>query len=230
MLISHRYKFIFLKTEKTASTSLYEIFRKIILEHDPLHRAEWVVRKKLLREHGSLEGFSFEGKRGAMRRKFPRFSGIHHHGCARHGRAFLGPDLFDSYTIVTSERNPWDRQVFLFTHRQSKHPERNSTNFSKCMRSPVYRFFAYNRLHNWDVYTIDGKVCADHVIRFENLEEDFHSVLIALGLDAERYYLPHRRAQTRSNGPNYRDYYTDDVRVLVGKWYRDEIKHFGYEF
>ncbi len=29
MLISHRYRFIFLKTEKTASTSLYRVFRKI---------------------------------------------------------------------------------------------------------------------------------------------------------------------------------------------------------
>jgi hypothetical protein len=230
MLISHRYKFVFLKTEKAASSSLHTVLRRIIAEHDTIHRADRSVKDRLLREHGSIANFSFSSGGGRRRRWFPQAVGLYRHAFARDVRAFLGPDLFDSYTVITSERNPWDRQVSLFTHRASKHPERALIDFGRAMRSPSYNFFHHNRLHNWEIYTLNGRVCADYVIRFENLDEDFRAVLIALGIDADRYALPHKRARPRGQGPSYRDYYTDDTKELIGRWYRREIQHFGYTF
>jgi hypothetical protein len=230
MLISHRYKFIFLKTEKTASSSLNAIFRQIIRDQDEAFRAEGSVRRRLLREHGSLENFSFFGVGGSERQRLPSLFGLHRHARARDVRRFLGPELFDRYTIVTSERNPWDRQVSLFTHRASKHPDRVRKDFTRSLTSPFFNFLHHNRLDNWGIYTIGGKVCAHHVIRFENLETDYRAVLEALGLDGARYPLPHRRARARSKGPDYREYYTDEAREIVGRWYRRETEYFGYTF
>jgi hypothetical protein len=230
MLVSHRYRFIFLKTEKTASSSLYTAFRDIIREHDRPFAADWSVRRQLLGDNIGLENVSFSGRSGALRRRLPRLSGIHRHGCAIDLRSFLGPDLFSRYTVITSERNPWDRQVSLFAHRASKDGKPSARSFASSMRSPLYNLLHHNRLRNWEIYSIDDRVCAHHVIRFEHLHDDFRAVIREIGLDPERHVLPHRRGGHRADQGTYRDLYTDDVRDLVGRWYRREIAHFGYEF
>lgn len=230
MLVSHRFRFIFLKTEKTASSSLYVAFRDIILEHDKPYAADWSVRRQLLRQNVNLADVSFSGRRGALRRRLPRLSGLHRHGYASDLRAFLGPEIFDRYTVITSERNPWDRQVSLFAHRASKDEKPSTRSFADAMRSPLYNLLHHNRLRNWEIYAIDDRVCAHHVIRFENLHDDFRAVIKDLGLDPDRHVLPHRRGGHRPEQGTYRDLYTDEVRDLVGRWYHREIEHFGYEF
>jgi hypothetical protein len=231
MLISHRYKFVFLKTEKSASSSLFHLFKAIIAESDTLYRAHPQVKKELLRKHGSLEGVSFESctSKGLMR-QFPQLFGVHRHGSAADVRSFLGSELFNSYTKITSERNPWDRQVSLFAHRVNKHDHLNLTDFDQCMKSNLYNTLHYNRLHNWDIYAIDNQVVADQVIRFEHLQSDLESVLESIGLDPEKHALRHSRGGYRKNQHGYRDLYTDKSRELVRKWYSREIDYFGYEF
>jgi hypothetical protein len=57
-------------------------------------------------------------------------------------RTFLGPEVFSRYTIITSERNPYDRQVSQYAHRLRKRGIRDLSGFSKAMVSPLY-----NALH-----------------------------------------------------------------------------------
>lgn len=230
MIISHRYKFIFLKTEKTASTSLAHLFKSIVLEHDQLHPANIEVKRGLIREYGDLNAISFEEGRGRLRRSLPRYFGLHGHAKAKDIRQFIGSRLFDDYVKITSERNPWDRQVSLFSHRSNSKQQLNLSDFDRCICSPVYDALHYNRLHNWDIYSVDDRIIADYVIRFEHLNSDLVRVLDAIGIDPERYELPHRRGQHRKGSNSYQDLYTDRSRELVGKWYAKEIEHFGYEF
>jgi hypothetical protein len=234
MLISHKYKFIFLKTEKSASSSLYKVFEKIISESDKLYQANPRTKRSLLRELGVLEDCSFEScsnvqSKGLMR-IFPQIYGIHSHGSAKDVRNFLGQDLFERYTVITSERNPWDRQVSLFAHRVDKYEDISISDFDRCMRSYWYNLMHHNRLHNWDIYSIDNKMCADKIIRFEHLHNDLSEVLGFLWVDPERYALPHLRGEYRKEQRSYRDLYTDKSRELVRKWYSREIDYFGYEF
>ena len=138
MIISHRYRFIFLRTEKTGSTSLFRTLLGLVAESDKPYAADQHVRLRLLRERGSLEGVSFVGQGGATRRLFPRLHGLHRHARAEDVRAFVGPELFDRYTIITSERNPYDRQVSLFNHRRGNRAQADPNSFSRCMISPLY--------------------------------------------------------------------------------------------
>lgn len=230
MLISHRYKFIFLRTEKAASTSLFTVFKDIAGQDGLLYPADRNVRRRLLRKHGSLEGFSFVGRTGATRKRLPWLSGLHFHAHAGDVRDFIGPELFERYTVISSERNPWDRQVSLFNQRIGKHGRNDLESFNASMLSPVYNFFHHNRLRNWNVYTINDRIAVDHMIRYETLEQDFHSVLRTLGLDPDQHALPHKRNSGRPRNASYRALYTDRTRDLVARWYRREIAHFGYEF
>ncbi len=228
MVISHRYKFIFLKTEKTASTSLATLFKNIVLDHDILYPANLENKRKLLSKHGSLRDFSFEEGMGRFRRCLPMYFGLHGHARAKDIFQFIGDDIFKDYIKITSERNPWDRQVSLFAHRSNLHNRLSMSDFDRCMRSPVYNALHYNRLHNWNIYTINDEIVADHVIRFENLKDDLIDVLIALGIDPDRYTLPHKRSQPRKG--SYHDNYSDRSRELIEKWYAKEIEHFGYRY
>jgi len=230
MLISHRYRFIFLKTEKTASTSLDDALRRLVQEADDLHLADPQIRALLLRRHGSLAGFSFRGATSAWRRKLPGFFGLHQHARARDVRAFLGPALFDHYTIVTSERNPWDRQVSLYAHRMSDRGTKDLSGFDRDMQSWSYSALHHNRLHNWDIYSLGDRVCAHHVIRYERLAEDFAEFLRHIGVDPARVPLAQARATARPRGTVYRDLYSPASQALVASWYRREIEQFGYSF
>lgn len=175
-----------------------------------------------------MENASFVAARGGFRRHLPGISGLHRHARLEDIRAFLGPELFSRYTVITSERNPFDRQVSLYRHRLRG--EGDQANFSRDTCSPIYNLLHYNRLDNWGIYTLDGKVAAHHVIRFETLHDDLAAVLRALGVDPAKHELPHARRSRTEASPSYRDLYTDAARAKVAGWYRNEIDHFGYSF
>jgi hypothetical protein len=230
MLISHRYRFIFLKTEKTASTSILRALRGIIEETDTLHPAEPRIRDAIMAKEGTLENASFESQATGRRRLMPGTFGLHRHARAADIRAFIGPAIFDSYLKVTSERNPWDRQVSLYAHRHRGKGGFDIANFDRDMRSPIYNLFHYNRLHNWSIYTLGGRVCADMVIRYEHLEDDFRAFLERVGIPPEKTSLTTARASGRPRDENYSKLYTPASEALVARWYRPEIEHFGHRF
>lgn len=231
MLISHRHKFIFLKTEKTASSSLARLLRNILKESDELHPATPAVKRRLLAAHGSLENFSFYGQGGVVKRLWPARFGVHAHGTAADVRGFLGERLFSGYRVITSERNPWDRQVSLYFHRAGKNGQEITPQaFDRAMRSRLYNLLHYNRLRNWEIYTLDQRVCAHKVIRFEHLATDLADTLDFLGIPAQGRELHHNRGEFRAGQRDYRPFYTEASRELIYRWYRNEIDHFGYTF
>jgi len=70
----------------------------------------------------------------------------------------------------------------------------------------------------------DGELCVDFVGRFERLEDDFETVARHLAVDARLPHLLH------SERRSYRDYYTAELRDLVGIRYREDVRLFEYEF
>jgi len=60
MLISHRYKLILLKTEKSSGSSVLTLFREILKENDVLYPANQKVRNFILHQHGTLNKISFD--------------------------------------------------------------------------------------------------------------------------------------------------------------------------
>ena len=69
-----------------------------------------------------------------------------------------------------------------------------------------------------------GNVIVDFVGRFESLEADFNKVCDMIGVNRE---LPHVNRSVRTD---YREYYTDETRAIVGSIAQADIEMFGYEF
>lgn len=216
MIVSHEHRFIFLRTEKTASTSLTSALREMVGDEafsTDLRRPGWA--KYSLIHHG------------ALKRQMPELFGLHPHATVRQARRVLGKKIFDNYFKFSVERNPWDRQVSLYVHREWKKGNRDA-NFDRDMRSTVYRATEYTRLNNWSIYAIGDTIVADRVLRYEDLSNELQRLLRSLGLSGA-IDLPVRRRYA-ADRPHYSRYYSDETRELVANWYAREIQAFGYEF
>ncbi|MFP3943969.1 MAG: sulfotransferase family 2 domain-containing protein [Alphaproteobacteria bacterium] len=216
MLVSHKYRFIFLRTEKTAGTSLLAALQDVAgdeSERASLKRPAWARYSPI--------------HHGALKRNFPQWFGLHPHATARQVRAVLGRKIFDSYFKFAVERNPWDRQVSLYFHREWK-KNNSDTDFDRDMRSFLYRNSEYVRLNNWSMYAIDGSIVADRVLRYENLSEEIGRLRADLGIE-EKLSMPRMRSYAPDR-PHYSTYYSDWTRDLVARWYAREIEALGYEF
>ena len=75
----------------------------------------------------------------------------------------------------------------------------------------------------------DGDVAVDFVGRYESMADDLKLALghVGLSLEAE---LPRAKTTFRRNTLPYRDYYDDETRGIVARWYAREIELLDYEF
>lgn len=216
MLVSHDYEFIFLRTEKTAGTSLKQALSEVsgdISGSAVMSRPKWAKYSPI--------------HHGALMRHLPQYFGLHTHATAAQARRVLGARVFDRYFKFAIERNPWERQVSLYTHRQWKKglgPE----SFDRDMQSFVYRNTEYCRLNNWKIYTIDDEIVVDQLVRYEDLDAQIQAVLGRLGVP-DLPPTPRRRAYV-DDRPHYSTFYSPATRDLVHGWYRREIDALGYVF
>ena len=69
-----------------------------------------------------------------------------------------------------------------------------------------------------------GNIIVDNIIRFENLQAEFNSLLEKLDLSAT---LPHVKKTERGH---YRDYFDSDSMKAVENYFSVDIDYFGYSF
>jgi hypothetical protein len=230
MIISHEHKFIFLKTKKTAGTSIELALSQLCGPGDII--APLTAVDEALRAGGRgaqnwrLHGW-WQSPRPLFERRLFKFTaedyGFYNHMPAVEAKALLNDDkIWRSYFKFAFDRNPWDRQVsaYHFRYRGKERP-------------PSFPYFLDRdrraRLNNYEIYSIDGEPCVDFLGRFETLEEDFQRALSQLRLKFE-HALPRAKSGIRQHNKHYRDYYDDRTREVVGGWYDREIKLLGYSF
>lgn len=228
MIVSHKNRFIFLKTEKTAGTSLQTALAGFCGPEDIISGARrHPTKNKPVGLKPPLGIGRYVKVPTEIKRRLPGIAGYYPHMTARQMRSVLGPDVWNTYFKFAVERNPWDRQVSNYFHRQSRSSSKQE--FERYITSPIYRQFHHVRLHNWAIYTINDEIAVDAMIRYENLDTEFPDVLRKIGL-VDEVTLPRQRASHRPGGVDYRQFYSDRAAEIVGRWYAKEIEAFGYEF
>jgi hypothetical protein len=230
MIISHEHKFIFLKTKKTAGTSIELALSQLCGPDDvitPLAPADEALRSGgRCAQHWRLHGW-WGSPRPFWKRRFLKTNsedyGFYNHIPAERTKALLDDDkIWRSYFKFAFDRNPWDRQVSWYHH----HFRRKSTPppFAEFIRSDRRA-----RIDNYDIYSIGGDVAVNFVGRYESLEEDLKRALAQVGLTLNGA-LPRAKGTFRRSEAPYREYYDGDTLAIVGDWYEREIKLLGYVF
>ncbi len=245
MIICYSQGFLFIKTRKTAGSSLEIALSRVCNDRDvvtPLHEKyeEEAFRKregghppcnykKPLLAHRTIRSWRrLLGRRG-------REDLFHEHSTAEQIRSVIGDETWRKLYKFTVERNPWDRAVSRYYWEK----QRRQAEFEKTWKVPYpgisdcLRYYAEqkpNWLSNWYHYAIDGEIVVDKVLFYESLSQDLDSMKRELGITGD-ISLPKKRAKSGYRADrHYSEVLSEADRNLIAQVCHQEIEAFGYEF
>ncbi|MBP7240895.1 sulfotransferase family 2 domain-containing protein [Amaricoccus sp.] len=212
-IVSHRHRMIFLKTRKTAGSSV-EIWLAPYLDPEADHAALTAD----LRDH----------RPDLASRLKPR--GLKPHATAAEVRSLIGDGIWRSYFKFAIERNPWDRLISLWRWRQS---HRNAAISLQAFLDAIAdgspdRLKAANAdgWSNWPIYTIEDRIAVDRLVLYDRLEAGVAEALAQVGIEYDGG-LPRAKAGIRSSGDTT-DSLSASQRALIADLARKEIGTFGF--
>jgi hypothetical protein len=214
MLVSHTKKFIFLKTMKTAGTSI-----EIFLE-------PYCVSDYAGAEHASPERVSEAGIVG-VRALDVSGSRFFNHAPAEYIRDQIGQAVWDEYLKVTCIRNPFDKAVSAFWMFGSSLPR--DAEISDIRAAFKAYVFGEGPPVDRQVFTIAGLPCADIYIRYEHLVGDLQRTCATLGIPFEADKLGRYKGHIRPRTPALDAYYDRETMDRVAEIYAPEFEWFGYD-
>ncbi|EEE38781.1 hypothetical protein RKLH11_2625 [Rhodobacteraceae bacterium KLH11] len=224
MMILKEQKLVFIKTKKTAGSSIEIALGQLLKPGDfasPLTNDEERLRRgkrkivlnsvKLLRERGG----------GKVRVRDP-------HAGFEVVKRYL-PDIAEDCTSFCVERNPWDKAVsaFYFWMHQRKLEITNPTDqFAGFCRAQVRYFSSFGQ------YSENGEVVVDKVLQYDNLRTEFDDFMKEMGVEAVSLDSVRAKSGIRKS-KRFELFYGDDWSFetvdQVAKVFRREIDVFGYD-
>ena len=242
MIVCHNYRFIFIKTRKTAGSSVEIALSRLCRDGDIVtslsaERGEETLRQqeggygpaghlKSLFAHKGLK----EWRRLLLRGQWASYG---QHMTAKEIKRLVGSEIWNNYLKITIERNPWDRALSRYWWQKYRWEERGRTGFPSI--SEYLRWLEEHKPHwisNWGHYTIRNKIAVDRVLFFENLAIDLVRLAHDLGVGEEKLQLPMKRAKGgfRGDTRSYHEVLSESDRELIYRLCRREIETFGYRF
>jgi hypothetical protein len=200
MIISHKYRFIFIKTAKTAGTSIETYLSGFCGEEDVLTPVDPPEPG-----HRPRNG-----------------EGFYNHIGAGEIRAIVGDGIWSRYFKFCFERNPWDKvaSMYFFWKKRFGSEASKFEDFVKLGQFPA----------DYDKYSIDGRIEADFIGQHERLTEDFRRICQQLGIPASDRLPRAKSQYREGNRFPYAELYTEATRDIVAAAFEREIRYFGYRF
>ena len=246
-IISFEHKFIFLKTRKVAGTSVEAALRRYVGSGDIVpcvtprdelfsiqqglpaqnyaeHPEDEQRYTKLVSEQRFDEAMAFLK---GIRKKY-----VSHMNAARlktiveqHGFQY------EDFYRFTIDRHPYSWMISSAAYNNTKY---NSGTLAPLGGGKILKLVK-ERLKepkflgtmNWNMYTIDGALQVDRVIRYENLQEELTETLRNLGLDVERLSLPELKTNVRHLAPE--DILDDEAKREIFENFKPAFAALGYE-
>lgn len=201
MIISHKYKFIFIKTYKTAGTSLEAYLSEYCGEDDvvtaiypplPTHRPQNV-------------------------------GPFYNHMPATDVRNEVGDVIWNSYYKFCVERNPWDKVLSFYWMERSRNG--NFLNFDEFLTRDLIGF---NWPLYSDENQVSPIV--DKVLRYETLGRDLAAVFCKLGVPWAGELKHRAKSEYRVDRRPYREVLTTNQVDIISRRFQKEIDWHGYEY
>ena len=219
MIISHAWRFIFIKTTKTAGTSIEMALRPYLGRDDIASFLEGRPGQHHLAPISAYRPRDFfKMLRGRRKVRYRQ------HTAAADIRRWIPSSIWDGYYKWAVVRNPWDRAISSYHWRVKgkKHPD---LGIDATITQPEH--LDYLQRTSWGLYTIGGEVVVDELIRYENLESDLEGVRRHLGLP-EPLSLPRAKGSFRTDHRTYREVLSNETCNRIAEVCGPEIELMGY--
>lgn len=203
MILSHTHKYIFVKTGKTAGTSVQYILGQFCKDRD-------IVTPVL----PTVEGYKFMNCSGDKR--------IHSHMTIQMVKS-LFPSEHKEYFKFCFERNPWDKAVSLYWWERRCDVLDVDDFRNWCIRK-------YHGIGDFGrIYSIDGKVAVDKIFRYEKFKEELVNFCLERNIPwgGEEVFL---KGEYRKDKRPYQEYFDVGTRDLISKHFEKIINFMCYEF
>ena len=226
MIISHKYKFIFVKTKKTAGTSIEIALSEFCDDEDiitPITPEDELTRKSLgfrgpqncnvpLKYYGKSDWL-----RLALRGNVKQF---YNHATVQFIKQSVSQDIWNSYFKFCFERNPFDKAISRYYWSTDKIGDRPDIADYLEAASP-------SLISSWDIYANDGQVLVDFVGRYESIESDLAAVREKIGLPKE-LTLVNAKGGYRKDRRHYSNVLNARARTRIEQVCAMEIAKFSY--
>ena len=213
MLISHSHRFIFVKTKKTAGSSIEHFLVKNCF--DPKKDICTGSKQDNTPRTGNISPGAADGHRSAKDIKI-----------------LVGAPVWKSYYTFTVERNPWEKVVSEFYWK---------VNLNNGLRSDAesFEYYVDNTLGRkysppvgWPLYTNNKKIIVDEVIQYKDLSNSLTSLFqdkLNVTLSKEEFESTRKKSGKRKK--HYTELYLKKKYIdKIADIFSDEIKYFGYKF
>jgi hypothetical protein len=201
MIISHKFRFIFVKTLKTAGTSI-EVF---LSQHcGPLDIVTPIiphVEPHCPRNHG----------------------GYYNHMPAGEIRDRVRPTTWQTYFKFCVERNPWDKTLSYYHMMNVRQGGGLSLE-----RFLAGNDFPLNHAKYTDAR--DGRIIVDRVLRYERLTDDLAGVFRELDIPFRGSLGVNAKSEYRTDRRPYREVYSAAQADRVRHVFAEEMRLHGYTF
>ena len=227
MILSHTHQFVFIKSSKTAGTSIEAYLDQFLGPRDVVtpvfppvdghtprnHAGLWNPLREIRLNRGRYARRTM--KHWVCRRRF------FNHIPARHARGRMPARVWDQYLTFCVERNPWDKVVSYWKMNCARHGEVTLDHYLNNMILPV----------NAHYYTDgDGRMIVDRVLRYERLDEELGLLLAELNIPWQGSLSVRAKESSRLKRTPYQEHFTPAQRDFVAKRFAREIELFGYTF
>jgi hypothetical protein len=228
MIVSHKYRFIFVKTLKTAGTSV-EVFLSNLCGEDDIvtpvyppesshvarnHCGLWNPVHDLVENDGQGARKTFTDL--MARKKF------YNHIPAKILRHRLPDHVWNGYFKFCIERNPWDKTLSHF--HMVRERTGGTLTFDKYLTS---KKFCFNHPIYLDKH---GEVLVDRVVKYESLSEDLAEVFSGLGVPYDGTLGVQAKSGHRRDKRPYQEVYSEADRKMITDAFRTEVELHGYQF
>lgn len=233
MIISHTHKFIFIKSFKTAGTSIEATLSNYCSGEDivtPINDYRHNRNEKGEFIHKAMNASEF------VKLNLDNLQHVEALVIKNH----VSPEVWNNYFKFSIARNPWDRVIsYFFWERRNDPALKPRKRFYNYLGIPFNELDQAKKLFsdfvkhgkwpsNDKFYVIDNNLCVDFVIRYENLSEGFDNVCKKLKLPTDS--LPKLKGGIRQKRYHYSDYYDDESKEIVEKQHQNDLRLFGYKF
>jgi hypothetical protein len=228
VIISHKYKFIFVKTAKTAGTSIEAYLSRHCDQNDiltPIHPSlETHTARNYQGRWNPIREISNNNYNGIGRtiRDFIAQNKFQNHMKAKTIRNRISPDIWNNYYKFCVERNPWDKTISHYHMLNDR--AGNTLTFDAYLSN---KKFCVNHPKYTDLY---GNLLVDKVIKFESLADELDEVFNMLSIPFDGSLGVRAKSEHRQDKRPYQEIFSEEQRKIISKAFAKEIELHNYTF
>jgi len=202
MIISHKYQFIFIKTRKTAGTSIEVFLSQLCGSNDVLTPIYPHVKPHVARN----------------------YDGYFNHISASAVRSSVGNELWENYFTFCVERNPWDKTLSYYCMLNARQGGGLALGDYLLTGDFCTDYQAYTEPNN------PSKIIVNHVVRYDSLNSELGVIFKMLGVPYNGNLSVYAKSEYRTNKRPYKEVYLECQAEVIKRAFKNEIELFGFRF